>query len=329
MQQRTGDMRLMLSLLASLSALTVSAAEPSAAFSPDGRTLAVLDGRKTIRVWNIATGIQREKTNLALAPGEVPARLRYTSDGDLVVLLRQYKGFKNEAGKATQGTISVCLWNLASGKRSPFIKIDYGAVAIGSKGDLLAYDDGLWDVATGKKLRNVPLPSGLVFKIEFSPDGKTLLYQISESLAQDFSLLFLADAVTGKKLLQIGEIDLEKQRDGCVFFCHPKLSPDGKRVAFSEADRPALHLWDVAGGKALHRIVLKKSERVIGFSPDGRTLVSWHRAGGSVRLWETVTGKERHALKVASGLDAVVVSPDGKAVALLKGETVEFRALRE
>jgi WD40 repeat protein len=330
MKQLSGNLRLALILLASLLDRAGSAAEPSAAFSPDGRTLAVLDGKRTIRVWNVATGMERKKTTLALDPDELPARVSYTSAGDLVVLVRQRKEFKQGPGTATQETSSVCLWNLASGNRSPSIKIDsLGSVAVSPKGDLLANNGELWDVATGKTLRNVPLPYGIVYKIEFSPDGKILLYQICESLAQDYALLFLADTATGKELLQIGEIDRDKQRDGCFFFCYPKFSPDGNRVAFSQTELPALHLWDVAKGKALRRIPLKEYERVIGFSPDGRTLVSWHKHGGFVRLWEAATGKERHAYKVARGIEAVFLSPDGKTVALLKGKAVEFRALRE
>jgi WD40 repeat protein len=304
-----------------------SARKPSAAFSSDSQTLALLQDKSVVCIWDVATGKEVKKIPLALGPGEVPERLSYNSTGDLVVLLCKYQGFKFEAGTATQGTISACLWNLASGKRSPFITVGYGGMGICPKGQLLAYDAGLWEIATGNKLRRVPLPEGLVYEIGFSPDGKTVLYQISESLAQDFSLLFLADVATGKKVLQIGEIDLGKQRDGCSFFFGSRFSPDGKWLAFSEeADRPALHLWDVPGGKLLHRIPLKESERVVGFSPDSKTLASWHQSGGSVRLWEVATGKERSAIKVASSVDALLLSPDGKKVALLKGKDVEFRA---
>src|SRR5262249_26457201 len=109
----------------------------------------------------------------------------------------------------------------------------------------------------------------------------------------------------------------------------PTFSVDGKRLAFSEADRPALHLWDVPGGKALHRIPLEKSERVVGFSPDGKVLVSWHQAGGSVHLWEAATGKERRAVKLARGALAVLLWPDGKTVALLNEKAVKFRSLAE
>jgi|GEM_PF-4668626 len=349
------NMRLALTLLASLSSLADAAAqwtwdgvrpaatEPSAAFSPDGRTLAVVQSKGTIRagngvvrVWDLATGKETKKITLALAPGEIPERVSYNSRGELVVLLCQYKGFKSGPGWAKQGTISACLWNAASDKRSPFIEIGYGGVAVCPKGELLAFDRGIWDVATGKKLRNVVLPDGLVGEIDFSPDGKKVLYRVSESLARDFALLFLADVATGKKVLQIGEIDLEKHRGRCSLLFGPKFSLDGNRLAFGEAYRPTLHLWDVPEAKAVQRIPLKELEEVVGFSPNGRTLFTWRHADGELRRWETATGKARQVANVGksinaalTGIDEVLLSPDGKTVVLRKGGAIEFRSLKD
>jgi WD40 repeat protein len=179
-------------------------------------------------------------------------------------------------------------------------------VAICPNGKLLAYKGGLWDVATGRKLHNVVLPAGLVVKIDFSPDGKIVLYQISESPAQDFALLFLAEAASGKKILRIGEIDVEKHGEACGFLFGAKFSPNAKLIAFSQIDRPSLHVWDVAAKKAVRRIPLRESEPVVGFFPGARGLVSWHRAGGTLRVWETATGKERRAVTVGGGVDTVL-----------------------
>jgi WD40 repeat protein len=302
------------------------AKNPSAAFSRDSRSLALLDGRGTLRVWDVA-GKETKSIPLDLGPEECVEQVRYTPAGELTVLLSRYEGFKSGPGWFVQGNISTCLWNLTSGKRSPFVEIGYGGLARSPESGLLAYRDGLWELSSGKKLRKVPLPRGLVCAVEFAPDGKSVLYQISESLAQDFALLFLVDAATGKKLLQIGEIDLEKDRDKCNFFCEAKFSPDGRLLAFLQADESALHLREAAGGKALHRIPLPTSEQVVGFSPDSRTVFTWR--GDSVRCWDTATGKEGRTVKVGEAVDSVLLSPDGKTVALLKGKAVEFRRLRD
>jgi WD40 repeat protein len=306
-------------------AVRPSAERLSAAFSPDGRSLALLHGKRTLAIWDPATGKQRKTTTLALGREESAEQVRYTSNGELVVLSCRYTGFKSGPGWAVQGTISACSWNISTDCRSPFVEVGYGGLAVCPKGSLLAYSEGLWEVKTGKKLRNVAIPRGLVFDIRFSPDGKTVVYQICESPAQDFSLLFVADSSTGKMLLQIGDLVPKSGR----FYFEPCFSPDGKLLAFGETDRPALHLWDVAAGKVKRHIPLEESQRMIGFSPDASTLVSWDdRPNGGLHVWETATGKQRHAEKIGRGVEAVLLSPDGKTVALVSGRAVEFRRLK-
>lgn len=302
---------------------------PSAAFSPNGQLLAVLDGKGCLRTFDVASGKEEKKTTLALGPGDVPERVSYDSGGDVIVLLRRYKGFKFEAGTATQGTVSACLWKQATGKRSPLIEIGFGGLAVCPKGELLAYGGGLWEVATGKQLHKVSLPSGLVYEIDFSPNGKTLLYRICESLAQDFALLFLADAANGKKVLQIGDFKLEKHQSDSVFLFAPKFSPDGTWLAFSETDRPALHLRQVGMDKASHRISLKELEQVVGISPDNKTLFSWHRKSGSLHLWEIATGKKRKTVDAGGDVDTIVLSPDGNKAAALRGIAVKLHDLKD
>src|SRR4051812_12883643 len=66
--------------------LRPSAGRVSAAFSPDGRTLAVLDGKDTVYIWDVASGKQAEQATLKLKAGEIPEQVCYTSYGDVIVL---------------------------------------------------------------------------------------------------------------------------------------------------------------------------------------------------------------------------------------------------
>ena len=304
-----------------------AAGEPSAAFSPDGRSLALLDGKGAVHTWDVATGKAGKKITLALGPDESAEQVRYTPAGDLGVLLCRYKGFKSGPGWFVQGKISACLWNLSSGKRSPFVEVGYGGLAVCPRGTLLAYDEGLWEIATGKKLRTVALPKGLVYEIGFSPDGKAVAYEICESLAQEGSLIFVADAATGKKLFQVGEFDWDRYRFS--FVCGGVFTPDGKAMACSEPYGSSISLYEVAAGKALRKFSRAKPESVVGFLPDGRSLISWHRPSGTVHLWESTTGKQRPAMKVGAGVETVLLSPDGKTLAVRKGKAVAFRSLTE
>ena len=199
-------------------------------------------------------------------------------------------------------------------------------MAVCPKGSLLAYGRGLWEAKTGKKLRNVAIPAGLVYDILFSPDGKTVVYQISESLAQDFSLLFVVRLRYGKKLFQIGDIDPRRGR----FFFEPRFSPDGKQLAFAEADRPALHLWVVGAGKVVSAASHWRCRSV--WSDSRRTPRPWSRGTTGQRSSSPLGNgnwKGTGDGQVGGGVEAVVLSPDGKTAALVKGTAVEFRRLKD
>jgi WD40 repeat protein len=250
----------------------------------------------------------------------------------VLVLLKKYEGFHFDAATrwATQGTISSRLWNMSTRKKSPPIKTGYGGRAICPEGKLLAYGNGVWEIATGKQIRKFTLPEGLTYEIKFSPDGKTLAYWICESLAQNTSMIFLVDMASGKKVLQIGDLSVE-----IASFCFRSpvtFAADGKTIAFSEIRSPPdypIHLWNVATDKEVRRIPQKEPADLIAFSADGRTLLAWDQTHGLVRLWETITGKERQTVKLGGGVQSLTFSPDGKTAALVKDGTIEFRRLEE
>jgi WD40 repeat protein len=298
----------------------------SAAFSPNGKTLAVLDGWGRIRFWDVATRRPDKRVSLTLAADEFPEQVGYSPAGDLTVLLCRYRGFERGPGWSRQGTIEACSWNLTTGKKSSFVEVGYGGLAVSPTRDLLAFDNGLWDLVSGKRVRNVTLPKGLVFGIRFAPGGKAVAYQVCESLAQDGSLTVVAEVASAKKILQVGEFDWEQYRFDAV--SEAVFTPDGTAVACSgPGGRPGVRVRDLATGKVTSSVTPPGPEGSVGFTPDGRALVTWDRQGGTVRLWELATGQERRAVKVRSWAEDVLLSPDGKTVAVRTGRTVEFKSL--
>ncbi|HZY84573.1 MAG TPA: sigma-70 family RNA polymerase sigma factor [Gemmataceae bacterium] len=215
----------------------------SVAWSSDGRAL-VSNGYadKTVRVWDAATGKQRQVIE---AGQDFIARVALSPDGATVA-----------AGGYADGTIR--LWSAATGKElrriatpprdpgngefpAPRRRLAHSmvsALAFGPGGSVLASggDTGqiyLWEAATGRPLRGWDTKAGWVGQLAFSRDGRTLLTGHADSR------VYLWEAATG-------------QERAC-FTGHrgPVLAvafaPDGRSVASGGEDTTTL-LWDATGG---------------------------------------------------------------------------------
>jgi WD40 repeat protein len=188
----------------------------------------------------------------------------------------------------------------------------------------------LWDLATGKEIRSVPLPSlaWSVFDVIFSPDGKLFAAHANENYGPILGgggkhRIHIGEAATGKVLPPRKGSDC--QFSGMTF------SPDGtmlaacRRTAF-DGKGPALVLWDTATGKEV-RTFANVSAAVI--TPDGKRLVvnSERRRpllevpakddedAGVIRVLELDTGREVRRLEGHRATVCVIaVSPDGRSL---------------
>src|SRR5262249_51643910 len=154
----------------------------------------------------------------------------------------------------------------------------------------------LWDAATGRELRPLPLPEGGARSVAFSPAGKSLV-------AGAWHWLACWDLAAARELRR-----QEEPRRSAVRLA---FSPDGKRLAsadltadnsFSTIDLegPAVTVRDAATGKPLHRLRSNGWDADgLAFSPDGRTLAAVNYDG--VWLWEVATGTRRRQFKGRAG----------------------------
>jgi WD40 repeat protein len=210
----------------------------------------------------------------------------------------------------------VGLWDAATG--SPVHTIEVGShinsFAFSPDGAMFAVRCGgpvvLWDVVTGRKVRELPLePGDPCTEIAFMPDSKTLAARRDDAA-------YLLDVATGKQRRRIGTAALPK----LVPPGHSRgpirslaFSPDGRAlVTGTEDGRQAL--WDVSTGKELRRFGPPTWGATAALSPDGKTLAVC-RSDRPFALYDVAGGQERPRLEHQERHRQAAFSPDGKSVA--------------
>jgi WD40 repeat protein len=243
------------------------------AFSPDGRMVAVAG--PDLEVWDVAT---RKPVSTART-GNIDATcaLSFSRDGKRL---------------GTAGFRQVRLWDVTSGKEMSSFERPILRVRAAFDRDLRTlarpnYQEiDLWDVDTGKLRETLPERPGCVFRVSFSPDGKTLVatsarYRNRKAIKGD---LRLWDVTTGREraafLSSVWAIVREVH-----------LSPDGKIVAVlghSEDDEELAVLpLDVTSGR--QRVVRHPpghSFTSVAFTSDGRLFATGTPDDKAVKLWE-------------------------------------------
>lgn len=148
----------------------------------------------------------------------------------------------------------------------------------------------LWDLTTGKEVRQLVGHLGPPGCIVFSPDGKLLASVAGPSSRGIDDTIRLWDVATGKQVrLHDAHQDPEwtsgSVRSGLAF------SPDGKLLATSGPDR-TVRLWNVSTGMELRAWGEDHYPSALVFSPDGKLLASGIGGKKGIRLLDVVTGKE-------------------------------------
>jgi WD40 repeat protein len=135
-----------------------------AAFSPDGKTIAVPAGDGTVTLWDVATG-------------HLKGTLNSDPNGSTFSALLSPDGATLFTGGSTK---VVDEWDMATRKLMRTIPTPgIGSLALSPGGKVLAVGgaDGtqrLWDVASGRRVATLPGHKGNSFALAFSPEGGTL-----------------------------------------------------------------------------------------------------------------------------------------------------------
>ncbi|MGO8672736.1 MAG: AAA-like domain-containing protein [Capsulimonadaceae bacterium] len=153
----------------------------------------------------------------------------------------------------------------------------------------------VWNVATGREIRELDGFQGAVSALAFSPDGRDLYAGCCDGNVYRF------DTGNWRKTgsLHCGAAILSTA-----------LSPDGRLLAVGDI-RGNIHLWDTQSPRAPRSLTgITSGVSDLAFTRDGRTLAS---AGfdPSVILWDVASGKPTRSLPVHQyGVERVAFSPD-------------------
>nr|AGC71507.1 high-affnity carbon uptake protein Hat/HatR [uncultured bacterium A1Q1_fos_1880] len=280
----------------------------SAAFSPDGRSIAIGFNNGQIQLWNI-TNRQITQTFATGFTGRVNS-LSFSSDG---IKLAIGGGKRVEEQKYEP---FLMIWDISSQTSTPLVghTEEVQSVVFNISGELLASASRdrtiiLWDVATGKQIGS-PLAghSDWIFSLAFSPD-KHYKDRLASAGADSNVIVWnaLAPQRLGRSL--IGHED----EVWSVAF-----SPDGRSLASGGKDGKAM-VWDISTGKAVALDDGHTQEvRTVAFSPDGGMFATGSH-DGTIILWKLETS--RWVATVPSlkhgeqWVSSVAFSPDGRLLA--------------
>jgi WD40 repeat protein len=274
-------------------------------FSPDSRWfVAGASLWKPLGIFDVATGNEIHRLPC------FPFHSRVSPDSKFVAVT----GWKDD--KSKQNVIR--LLDLAGGKETAQFPVDttYYSFAFSLDGKMLACGASdkscILDVTTGRVIHRL---SGRPWRVQFSPDGKTLV-------ASSGHRLRFWDARTGK----------EFREDPAEFGYAPVLavSPNSRLLASGERMKQEVRLWDAESGRPLNQLPLSVNERRyvlnVAFPADGRTVTALESMGFR-QSWDVASGK---AIRTDRILDPNLpdddhsryhrfhVSPDGKHIASLE-----------
>jgi WD40 repeat protein len=265
-------------------------AQPQAAFSPDGRTVAV-SAYADVLLIDVTTGELRRR--IEGSSGYI-THVRYSGDGAIL------------ATAAVTGVIA--LWDGRTGERiqgRPTPTSGISALSFSPDGQTVVSAERdtvrLWDAQSGRVVREIDRIGHGLGAVGLSPQTRTIV-------------------TGGWNELHMFDLDGDAPRaavasahDGYVHGV--RIFPDGRTAVTAGDYDPILRFWDVPSGRCVLQLEAARSRGGdVLLSRDGATLVS--AFFGDVRIWRRVrAGSPPWRSRRLSSRGGLALSADGRVVA--------------
>jgi RNA polymerase sigma factor (sigma-70 family) len=279
--------------------------------SPDGTTVLMHLQTPDIRQWDLKTGkelppLTGHKQPISTLAYSLDGKTLVSAGTDAYVLVRDWP-----SGKVRRQ------FDLGRGRPvyHLFVSADGRTLNVLFRQEKTLHR---YDLDLGKPL-SLPIDThwGDVCGIALAPDGCVV------SLGRDNVLRTWDQA----KYQQVHHVRLDPAACGEGPF---GLSPDGKLVAFADANEKSIVIFDKNAGKPVRKIVVAGGhlDRV-AFSPDGRLVAGTGRDAATVGVWDAKTGELVAQLPAQqggwwTGAPAFAFSPDSKLLLTTTGGRVHF-----
>lgn len=281
-------------------------------FSPDGNTVYYLsEAEGTFNVFKMSMDKPDQKTAVTSLEN-FPVRflsiaqnglMSFSYDGELYTLRDGEDPVKIEVNIRTQAGVNPDSYiSINGGVREMSVSPDGKEIAFIARGEVFVTSV---DGSITKRITNTPNQESFV---EFSPDGKSIIYaserdgrwQIFKTtkVRDTEEPFFFASTLLKEEALVSKDVD-------CYL---PKMSPDGKKLAFVEGRR-TLKVLDIASGNSVelmtpeHLFHMRDGDQYFEWSPDSKWLLASYRptmANGEVVLLD-VEGKREMINLTQSG----------------------------